>query len=278
VTGMVLARNISPGQRVEKGAELFRIADLTRIWIIADVLEDEGQHLRPGTVVAASVPQVRKAFPARVSHVLPVFDGNTRTLKIRLEADNPGLALRPEMFADLEVPVTREAAIVVPADAVMDSGLKKIVYVDKGDGVFEPRKVETGWRAGDQVEIIKGLMVGEKIVVSGTFLIDSESRMKAAAAGIYGETAEDPVCGMEVDLSKAKASGHTVTHQGQTYVFCSDECQTAFGKAPTKYTWKANPGATTDAGKHLNAVQWDDPKPKKAGAPTDPAHANHGHP
>ncbi len=182
-TGIVLARNVSPGQRVEKGLELFRIADLTRIWILADVLEDEGQHLRPGTVATASVPQVRKTFPARVSHVLPVFDGNTRTLKVRLEADNPGMVLRPDMFADLELPISHAAGTFVPADAVVDSGLKKTVYVDKGDGVFEPRRVETGWRAGDQVEIVKGLMPGERIVVAGTFLIDSESRMKAAAAG-----------------------------------------------------------------------------------------------
>jgi membrane fusion protein, copper/silver efflux system len=270
-TGIVLARNLSPGQRVEKGLELFRIADLTRIWILADVLEDEGQHLRPGTVATASVPQVRKTFPARVSHVLPVFDGNTRTLKVRLEADNPGLVLRPDMFADLELPISHAAGIFVPADAVVDSGLKKTVYVDKGDGVFEPRRVEIGWRAGDQVEIVKGLMPGERIVVAGTFLIDSESRMKAAAAGIYGETAEDPACGIVVDIGKAQATGRTATYQGETYYFSSDDCKAKFAKEPTRYTGKAAKSANTDAGKRLEGVQWEGAKT------TEPATAHTGH-
>jgi RND family efflux transporter MFP subunit len=274
-TGIVLARNITPAQRVERGTELYRIADLNQVWIWADIYGAEEWHLKPGTVVRATLPDRQQTFQAKVSKTVPQFDPTTRTIKVRLEVDNPGFILRPDMFVDLEVPVTRPAALVVPADAVVDSGSKKVVYVAKADGVFEPRKVETGWRAGDQVEIVKGLMAGEKIVVSGTFLIDSESRMKAAAAGIYGETAEDPVCGMEVDLGKAKATGHTVTHQGQTYVFCSDECQTEFVKAPTKYTWKANPGAKTEAGKRLDAVQWDDPKPKTTRPRPDPAVTGH---
>ena len=131
--------------------------------------------------------------------------------------------------------MTRPPAIVVPADAVVDSGVKQTVYVAKGDGVFEPRKVETGWRAGDQVEIVKGLMVGEKIVVSGTFLIDSESRMKAAAAGIYGETSEDPVCGMEVDQGKARAAGRTADYKGQTHYFCSSKDRKEFQDRPHVY-------------------------------------------
>jgi Cu(I)/Ag(I) efflux system membrane fusion protein len=124
-------------------------------------------------------------------------------------------------------------------DAVVDSGVKKTVYVDKGEGVFEPRRVETGWRAGGQVEIIKGLMPGEKIVVSGTFLMDSESRMKAAAAGIYGESSEDPVCGMEVDRAKAKASGLTSEFRGQAYYFSSADCKNRFDMEPAKYASKS---------------------------------------
>jgi YHS domain-containing protein len=137
----------------------------------------------------------------------------------------------------------------------VDSGAKKTVYVVKEDGVFEPRKVETGWRAGDQVEIVKGLMVGEQIVVSGTFLIDSESRMKAAAAGIYGESSEDPVCGVEVDHAKAKAAGRTAAYQGQTYYFSSDECKVTFDTAPAKYAAKGHPDAMTPAGKHLERIE-----------------------
>jgi membrane fusion protein, copper/silver efflux system len=182
-TGFIIARNVSPGQRFEKGAELYRIADLNHVWILADAFGKETQHLRPGVSARITLPDQGETFQAKVSSVLPQFDGTTRTLKVRLETDNPGYVLRPEMFVDVEFPIALPPAIKVPVDAVVDSGTKKTVYVAKGDGVFEPRKVETGWRAGGQVEIVKGLMPGEKIVVSGTFLIDSESRMKAAAAG-----------------------------------------------------------------------------------------------
>jgi YHS domain-containing protein len=168
------------------------------------------------------------------------------------------------MFVDVELPVTLSPSIVVPADAVVDAGLRQTVYVAKADGVFEPRKVETGWRAGDQVEIVKGLMVGEKIVVSGTFLIDSESRMKAAAAGIYGESSECPVCGMEVDITKAKAAGLTSEFRGQTYYFCADDDKAKFDKEPTRYAWKSDKGPTTAAGKRLSETQWEGGK----GAPS----------
>jgi RND family efflux transporter MFP subunit len=262
-TGFILERNVSPGLRFERGKQLYRIADLSRIWVLADTYENEAQHLKPGTVVKASVPNQQRMFHAKVTHILPQFDGTTRTLKVRLEADNPGYFLRPDMFVDLEVPVTREAAIVVPVDAVVDSGTKKTVYVAKGDGVFEPRKVETGWRAGDQVEIVKGLMVGEQIVVSGTFLLDSESRMKAAAAGIYGESSECPVCGMEVDHAKAKAAGLTSVFGGQTYYFCVAEDKAKFDAQPTKYTLKSNPGPTTTTGKSLEQVEWQGAKSRE---------------
>ena len=256
-TGIVLARNVSPAQRVERGAELYRIADLSEVWIVADVSKTEAQFFQPGLMARASVPgESGEGFRARVSKVLPQFDATTRTLKVRLEADNPGFILRPDMFVDLEVPVTRPAALVVPADAVVDSGSKKIVYVATGEGVFTPRKVETGWRAGDQVEIVKGLMPGDKIVVSGTFLIDSESRMKAAAAGITGESSECPVCGMEVDQAKAKAAGLTSEFRGQTYYFCADEDKVKFDKEPTRYAGTPGKGPATPAGKRLSEAQW----------------------
>jgi YHS domain-containing protein len=252
--GLVLARNVSPGQWVERGAELYRIADLRQVWILADVFKSEAKYVRPGTVARASLPdESGEVFRARVAEVLPQFDETTRTLKVRLEADNPGLVLRPGMFLDVEIQATRPPALTVPVDAVVDSGVKQIVYVDKGEGVFEPRRVETGWRAGDQVEILKGLMDGEKIVVSGTFLIDSESRMKAAA-GIYGETSEDPVCGMEVDQSKARAAGHVSLFNGQTYYFCSDECKVDFDKAPARYTVKAGSRQEETAGRLQQAA------------------------
>jgi membrane fusion protein, copper/silver efflux system len=254
--GIVLARNVSLGQWIGSGTELYRISDLSRVWVFANFFENEAALFKPGMEVRVSAPTLQKTFTARVANVLPEFDAATRTMRVRLEAENPGYVLRPDMFVDIEIPVSLPPAITVPADAVVDSGVKKIVYVAKGEGVFEPRKVETGWRAGNQAEIVKGLMVGEQIVVSGTFLIDSESRMKAAAAGIYGETNEDPVCGMEVDITKAKAAGLTSVFGGQTYYFCVAEDKAKFDAQPTKYTLKSNPGPTTTTGKRLEQVEW----------------------
>ncbi len=233
--GFVLARNVSPGQRFDKGAEWFRIADLSRVWILADVYADDAQHLSPGVRAQVSLPNQRTTLSARVSEVLPQFDAATRTLKVRLESVNPGYVLRPDMFVDAELPITLPSTIAVPVDAVLDSGLKKTVFVDSGDGLFEPRSVETGRRFNDRVEIVNGLRPGEQIVVSAAFLIDSESRMRAAAPAVHEDNSEDPICGMKVDVAKAKAAGRTNEHQGRTYYFCSDHCKQSFSKDVMRY-------------------------------------------
>ena len=126
----------------------------------------------------------------------------------------------------------------MPADAIVDSGLRKTVFVDRGGGYFEPRQVETGWRIADQVEVTKGLMPGERIVIAGTFLIDSESRMKAAAQGVHGAAVTDPVCGMEVDQKRATAAGRKSDYKGTTYYFCADECKRQFDAEPAKFVAK----------------------------------------
>ena len=157
---------------------------------------------------------------------------------------------------------------------MVNSGVKTIVYVATGEGVFTPRKVETGWRHGDQVEIVKGLMPGEKIVVSGTFLIDSESRMKAAAAGITGESSECPICGMEVDQTKVKAAGLTSAFRGQTFYFCANEDKVKFDQEPTRYAGTSGKEPATPAGKRLSAAQWEGATAKAK----ESAHVGHPHP
>jgi membrane fusion protein, copper/silver efflux system len=136
------------------------------------------------------------------------------------------------MFVDVEMPVQLPAAVTVPVDAVLDAGRRNIVYVDRGNGMFEPRPVETGWRFGDRIAITKGLDPGERIVVSGNFLIDSESRMKLTAATPVA-AAKDPVCGMDVD--PAKAGTLTGKYKGTTYYFCSDSCKRKFEAKPESY-------------------------------------------
>lgn len=234
-TGYILNRNVFPELRFLKGEELYRIAKLDRVWIYADVYESEIDYVKPQATANVYHPQLRKAFPATVSDVLPLFDPTTRTLKVRLEVDNPEFLLRPDMFVDVELPITFPSAVTVPVDAVMDSGLRKIVFVDHGKGIFEPREVETGWRVDDRIEIKKGLAPGEKIAVSGTFLIDSESRLELAAQGMYGTLSKDPVCGLEVSVKKAGKAGRKSEYNGKTYYFDSDGCKQLFDKEPPKF-------------------------------------------
>ena len=231
VAGIVLARNVSAGQRFDKGFEFYRIADLTSVWVVANVFENDARLLR--SAGGATVRYLGRAFPTRMSGVLPEFDPNTRALKVRLEVANADYALRPDMFVDVEFKVKLRSAILAPVSAVLDTGLRKTVFVDRGNGFFEPRRVETGARLGDNVVVTGGLKPGERIVVSGNFLIDSESRLQLATTptGV-----RDPVCGMQVDTSKPVR--HQATHNGTTYTFCSESCKSKFVADPEKYAMK----------------------------------------
>jgi len=233
--GFVLARNVSDGQRFEKGTELFRIADLSRVWILADVFEKEARLLPPNLRARVSLPEQDKTFTATLTETLPQFDGVSRTLKLRFEAENPDFVMKPDMFVDLELSVSLPESLVVPAEAVLDAGLRKTVFVDRGNGFFEPRVVQTGAQLGSQVQILHGLKPGEQIVISGNFLLDSESRMKLAAAGVHAASAIDPVCGMTVDEVKARAANRLSQYQGQNYYFCSDGCKKRFDADPAKH-------------------------------------------
>jgi RND family efflux transporter MFP subunit len=234
-TGFIIARNVSPGQRFDKGTEWYRIADLSRVWVLADLFRNEAESVRPGMKVGVTIPETKKTLTAFVSTVLPQFDATSRTLKVRLELDNPGYTLKPDMFVDVEIPITLPPAITAPMDAVLDSGLRKTVFVDRGNGFFEPRDVETGWRFGNRVEITKGLKPGERIVVSGNFLVDSESRLEMAAAGMQQALSKDPVCGMDVSMTKAAKAGLKTNYGGQVYYFDSVQCKQQFEKDPKRF-------------------------------------------
>jgi Cu(I)/Ag(I) efflux system membrane fusion protein len=246
--GLVVSRGVTLGQRYERGAEWFRVANLEKVWILADLLEADAGLVRPGATARVTVPGQGGELTAVVSRVPPQFDATSRTFKVRLELDNPGSRLRPDQFVDVALDVERPAALTVPADAVVDTGLHQTVFVEVGEGVYEPRAVETGWRAGDRVEVVRGLQAGDRIVLSGTFLVDSESQLKAAAAGVHGAAVKDPVCGMEVDEARARAAGWTVERRGKTLSFCSDGCRRRFLEAPDRYA------ALEDAPPHPHAT------------------------
>ena len=179
--GIVLARNVSPGRTFARGEEWFRIADLRRVWVVAEVLGDEAARIRAGMEARVTLPRERLAFTARVAEVPPHYNVGTGTRTVRLEVENAEDVLRPEMAVDVDIKAPYAPAIVLPSEAVMDSGLKTTVFVERTSGVFEPREVRTGWRRDGRVEIVQGLAPGDRVVKSGTFLLDSESRIQLAA-------------------------------------------------------------------------------------------------
>jgi RND family efflux transporter MFP subunit len=187
ISGYVMMRNAFPKQRITPETELYTVADLNKVWIMADVFENESPMIRMGMPVRVSLSYAGgRKLQGRVDYIQPQVDMTTRTLKVRIEADNPDMALKPEMFVDVEFQVGMPSRVTVPSEAVLNSGLKKTVFVDRGNGYLEPRQVETGERVGTRVEITKGLRTGERVVISGNFLIDSESQLKSAAAGMAG--------------------------------------------------------------------------------------------
>lgn len=179
IDGFVLARRVATGQRFDAGVELFQIADLQRVWILADVALADADRLTPGTLARVTVGGRETPVRARVSQGLPQFDPAVQSFKLRLEIDDPGFVLRPDMFVDVEFEVPYPPALLVPADAVVLSGLGAHVFVERAPGVFEPREVQTGRRHGGRIAIVKGLQAGERIAFAGTFLLDSERRIQA---------------------------------------------------------------------------------------------------
>jgi RND family efflux transporter MFP subunit len=179
--GFILSRNISSGLRFERYTDLYTIADLSRVWIMAEVFGKDAEAFRPGVKARVTLPDTGESFQATVSDVLPEVDATTRILKPRLVVNNPGFKLRPDMFVNVELAVSLPAGLTVPSDAVLDSGLSKRVFVQTSTGHFEARAVETGWHINGRVQIVKGVQEGETVVSAGTFLVDSESRLQVAA-------------------------------------------------------------------------------------------------
>ena len=186
VTGVVMQKKVVVGQMVKAGEEMFRLADLSTIWVVADVAEQDLGQIRiaaPATVRFRAYPD--DAFKGQVTFVLHELEMATRTGKVRIEVANPDHRIKHEMFADVEIDAGAGdgARLAVPVSAIIDSGNRQVVIVDRGEGRFEPRPVKLGLRGDGLVEIRDGLKAGEKIVVTANFLIDAESNLKAALKG-----------------------------------------------------------------------------------------------
>jgi len=184
-SGFVTTRNAFPRQRVLPETELYTLADLSTVWIIADVYEFEAADIKlgqPATVTISSYPG--REFKGKITYIFPQVDNATRTLKVRVELANKNFALKPDMYADVVLNISYGNRLVVPQEAVMDSGSEQLVYVSLKDGYFEPRKLQLGAKVDNKFIVLAGLTAGERVVTAGNFLIDSESKLKSAAGGL----------------------------------------------------------------------------------------------
>jgi Cu(I)/Ag(I) efflux system membrane fusion protein len=179
VSGYVLQKIALQGMEVMAGEKLFDLTDLSTIWIIADIYEYELPMLSVGesaTIQLSYSPG--RHFSSKIDYIYPTLTGETRTAKARFVVPNPDMQLKPQMFTNVELQINLGQRLSVPEDAVIDTGLRQIVYVDKGNGYFEPREVHVGLRAEKLAEITAGLKAGDKVASAANFLIDSEAKLK----------------------------------------------------------------------------------------------------
>jgi Cu(I)/Ag(I) efflux system membrane fusion protein len=186
-SGVVAKKEVVPGMKLEAGGMPYEIWDLSSIWVLADVYETDLRYVKVGAPATLTF----KALPGReyqglVSFIDPVLDPKTRTAKVRVSLANPGALLKPEMFGEVVLKTAPRQALRIPADAVIDSGTRSVVFVALGDGKFQPRVVRLGASDGDHVEVQDGLAAGDTIVTRANFLVDSESRLKASLQALGG--------------------------------------------------------------------------------------------
>lgn len=188
--GIILERNAIDGMRAMPGDVLFRLADVSSVWVLADVPEHELSWVRPGQAVTIQVRSVPgRVFSGRVGSIYPQVNAETRTTRVRIELPNPEGLLLVDMYADVEFATgAGKPVVAVPDGALIDTGTRQVVIIDKGEGRFEPREVKVGMRGEGLIEIRDGVEAGDKVVVAANFLIDAESNLKAALQGMATPT------------------------------------------------------------------------------------------
>jgi len=192
VTGVVMDRAAyHHGTFVDPTKDLFTIVDLSRVWVLGEAYETDLPFIRTGQTATIELPYSgggRKLL-GHVDFLYPFLDPKTRTVQVRMEFANPGLLLRPDMFTNIELTARLGRQLLIPQDALMDTGVEQYVFIDKGNGYVEPRPVKVSAEAGENVAIERGLRVGERVVTGANFIVDSESRLKGAFAGMEAPSA-----------------------------------------------------------------------------------------
>jgi len=219
--GVALNVGAREGQYIMPNTELYMLADLSKLWLLADVYEYELPWIKIGDPATMKITGMgEKTFKGNVSYIYPYADAKTRTIKVRIEFDNPDGQLKPDMFADVTIGThARPNAIVVPSESIVRSGSREQVFVVRGEGKYEPRVVELGYSSEGWVEIISGVKAGERVVNSALFLIDSESKLREATAKMMEalQTPEPAESTLSMDaLSLDSMSMESMSMDGQT--------------------------------------------------------------
>ena len=203
ISGFVIKKDVFQGMKVMPDKELYTITDLSTVWVNADIYEYELAPIRVGQKAAINLSYFpERTFNGKVAWISPVLDEKTRTAKIRLEVPNREFILKPEMYANVEFEIDAGRKLAVPDEAVLDSGLRKVVFLDKGDGRFAPAEVKIGNKFNGYYEVLAGLSPGERILASASFLLDSESRLKEAMGAMAGMAGHGDMKGTEKASAK----------------------------------------------------------------------------
>ena len=182
VSGYITEYNALPNMYVQPSTRLYTVADLSRVWVYAQIFQDDVGRIRPGDTAQITVDSYPgRIFYGRIEEILPQVDMATRTVRVRLAIANPGLKLKPGMFVNVDVKASLGRQLVVPASAVFESGTRQLVFLNHGNGSLEPKEITVGPQVGDDLVVLKGLKAHQSIVTSANFLIDSESQLQAAA-------------------------------------------------------------------------------------------------
>jgi membrane fusion protein, copper/silver efflux system len=207
VDGYVVAKNALQGVYVQPETELFQVANLSTVWVLVDVYEYEVSRVQVGSPVRIQVESYPdETFTGKVRFVYPTLSPETRTMRVRLELPNRNLRLKPGMYATVFIQAAPQTGVVVPSSAVVDTGDERYVFVAQGDGRYEPRKVTVGFRSDDKTELRGGVQEGEQVVTTANFMIDSESRLRAAIEGQGGGAGAGgvPPSACDRDFDKAR--------------------------------------------------------------------------
>ena len=193
ISGVVTVKNVAEGSRITPADIPFEITDLSRVWVLADAYETDLGRAKVGMTAELTLQSSPgRIFKGRVAFIDPLLDPKSRTAKLRIEFPNPKGELKPEFFGEVVLKGIGRKGLLVPRDAIMDSGTMRVAFVALGEGRFEPREVITGASLGEQVEILEGLKVGDDVVTRANFLVDSESRLRAALAQMGSTPAKKP--------------------------------------------------------------------------------------